>query len=117
MTIIWGARNYRNVSVTVLETRSLKSRCWLVPVPPKALGGSPSALAASGGFRCPCLWPNFPSVCLHLLTAYVSLVFSYKDTTSHWTSDSILTQVDFILGSLTTCMFPKKVVLQAPRWT
>lgn len=45
------------------------------------------------------------------------LFFSYKDTTNHWTSDSILTQVDFILGSLTACMFPKKVVLQAPRWT
>ena len=63
------------------------------------------------------MWPNFPSVCHHLLTAYVSLVFSYKDTTSHWTSDSILTQEDFTSRSLTTCMFPNKVTLQAPRWT
>ena len=63
------------------------------------------------------MWPNFPSVCLHLLTAYVSLVFSYKDTTSHWTSDSILIQEDFTSRSLTTCMFPNKVTLQAPRWT
>ena len=82
----------------------------------RVLPASSSSWGRQVSLACGLIPPVSTSIFTQLSSLCVSL-FSYKDTTDHWTSDPTLIQVDFISGSLTTCIFPNKVTFQGSGWT